>query len=313
MAKKKKTSADVANDIYDNVTARILAELEKGVRPWEKPWTASDAGAEFPIRAHGEAYQGINVLLLWLAQMEKSYTSNRWMGFNQARDLGGTVRKGEKGTQIVYWGALIPKDEAAAAAKGQRDPEKRLFLKASYVWNVNQIDDLPEQYLPKEPVPLTDADKHARIDTADVFFKKTGSKVIHGGGRAYYSGAEHEIHIPDFGAFRSPESYYATLGHEHIHWTGAKHLLNRDMKNRFGSNTYAAEELIAEIGSAFLCARLGIASEVREDHASYIAHWIKILKNDNKFIMQAASAAQKAVKVLANELDISKAQAEEAA
>lgn len=309
-----KTTKEITAEIDDKVTQTIIDLLEKGgLLPWQKPWTGGN-GLMFPIRENGTPYQGINVFLLWIAAEAAGHTSNQWMGFHTAKNLGGSVRKGEKGTMVVYYSSFIPKKEAALAKTENRDPEKFFMKKTSYVWNVCQIDDLPEKYYPaSEVVPMSDADKLKRIDSAEAFFKGLGADIRHGQNRNSYVPSEDFINMMDFTRFKDAESYYATMGHEHIHWTGAEKRLNRPLNTKFGSSAYAAEELVAEMGSAFLCCRLGITPVVREDHAQYIAGWLEVLRNDKKFVMQAAALAQRATKFLFGEIAAEEAEAEKEA
>jgi antirestriction protein ArdC len=308
-----KTAKEITAEIDDKVTQTIIDLLEKGgMLPWQKPWTGGGS-LMFPIRENGQPYQGINVILLWIAAEAAGYTSNQWMGFHTAKGLGGKVRKGEKGTMVVYYSSFVPKKEAAAAKAENRDPEKFFMKKTSYVWNVCQIDDLPEKYRPAPEPELTEADKVKRIDEAEAFFKRVGADVQHGKTKNCFIPSKDQIHMMDLERFKDAVSYYATLGHEHIHWTGAEKRLNRPLSTKFGSDAYAAEELVAEMGSAFLCCRLGISPVVREDHAQYIAGWLEVLKNDKKYVMQAASLAQKAVKFLSGEIEVKEAEVEKEA
>lgn len=297
MSKTKKTAKSTASgapraDVYDRVTAAIVASLEAGTRPWAKPWQApkDERRPQLPLRANGEAYRGINILLLWGAALDGGYTSNIWMTFKQATERGGQVRKGEKGSTVVFAGR-IKKTEA----NEQGDDEEREipFLKGYTVFNVDQIDGLPrETYEP--PAPLDDGYRVQLVDEAEKFIAGTGAVVRHGGGRAFYAPGSDHIQMPPLQAFIDAESYTATKAHELVHWTGHPARLQREFGKRFGDNAYAFEELVAELGSAFLCADLAITPETREDHASYLAHWLTVLKADKRAIFTAASAAQKA-------------------
>ncbi|AFO71643.1 antirestriction protein [Caulobacter phage Ccr2] len=297
----KASTETVKVDLYQKITDKIITALDAGVRPWLKPWSApggASAGmAIYPRRVTGQRYTGINVVLLWAAAQERGYTNPTWMTYNQARDLGGQVRKGEKSELIVY-ASKFKKTEKDANGK---DVERMIpFLKSYLVFNVEQIDGLPERFYQKPaPAPATPAEEAKRVlernAAVEKFFAATGAEVRHGGHRAFFSPHLDFIQMPQFDAFRDEESYYATLGHEFVHWTGREDRLNREFGKRFGDEAYAAEELVAELGSAFLCAILGLTPEVREDHASYVASWLKVLKGDKRFIFTAASLAQKAV------------------
>ena len=187
--------------------------------------------------------------------------------------------------------------EVAAAAVGE-EPNAIPFLKAYYVFNAEQIDGLPEQYVPRPLATLIDAS--AKIQRAELFFNNVGAIVSHGGDRAFYMPSQDRIQLPLFETFRDAESYYATRAHETIHWSGAEHRLARVYGKRFGDEGYAAEELVAELGAAFLCADLSLSLEPRDDHASYIAGWLRVLKNDNRAIFTASSMAEKAAQYLAS-------------
>jgi len=280
-------------DVYERITASIVAELEKGVRPWLKPWT-SGAPVSRPLRANGVAYRGINTLVLWSAAMEKGYRAPIWMTFKQALELEAHVRKGEQGTGVVYASTFsrTETDEATGEATERDIP----FLKGYTVFNVEQIEGLPAHYYPAPPGPVN---PEARIASAEAFFAATGATIRHGGDRAFYAPSLDLIQMPDFVTFRDAESYYATLAHETVHWTSHERRLARDFgRARWGDEGYAMEELVAELGSAFLGADLGIAPEVRTDHASYIGSWIEVLKNDRRAIFTAAAHAQRAADFL---------------
>jgi antirestriction protein ArdC len=301
---------EAKRDIYQAITDKIIADLERGVRPWHRPWTSGNATSSRPLRANGILYQGINVVLLWIEASLKGYASPTWMTFKQAQAVGACVRKGEKGSMVVYANAITRTETDASTGE---DSELRIpFLKSYTVFNVAQIDGLrPMPPAPETADRLTDVD---RIMAADAFFATVGADLRHGGARAFYAPAVDAITLPPFAAFESPGSYYATLAHEHIHWTGHSRRLNRLEKAPKASEPYAREELVAELGSAFLCADLGISDEPREDHASYLASWLKVLREDKRAIVTAASAAQRAVNFLHESLGtLPEAEADEAA
>jgi len=283
-------------DIYQRITDQIVSELEKGVRPWMKPWHAEHAAGRItrPLRGNGIPYRGINVLVLWSAAMEKGYAAPVWMTFKQASELKANVRKGERGSLVVYADKII---RTEADAKTGEEAERAIpFMKGYTVFNVEQIDGLPEHYYAK-PAPRIDTIE--RIDCAERFFAGTGETIRHGGTMAYYNISQDFVQMPPFEAFRDAESYYATLAHETTHWTRHKLRLDRDFgRKRFGDEGYAMEELVAELGSAFLSVDLDLTPELREDHASYIASWIKVLKDDKRAIFTAASHAQRAADFL---------------
>lgn len=295
-------------DVYTRITTSIVNALERGTRPWVRPWTAEHAAGPItrPLRHDGTPYRGINVLSLWATAMERHYVAPIWMTYRQAIELGGHVRKGEKAAPVVYANTLTKSDTDPATGG---DVERAIwFLKGYAVFNIEQIDGLPPHYLElAEPEPRLAPP--VRIARADAFFAATGAVINHGGGRAFYRPSTDSIQMPPLQAFRDDESYYATLAHEITHWTGHESRLARDFTppaedgaapagKRFDSPGYAMEELVAELGAAFLCADLSLSLEPRSDHADYIAHWLEILKNDNRAVFAAASHAQRAADFL---------------
>lgn len=283
-------------DIYERITNQIVAELEKGVRPWMQPWNAGHAAGRItrPLRANGIPYQGINVVMLWSEAVARGYAAPIWMTFKQAQELGAHVRKGERGSLVVYASNLqrTETDEASGEEVERNIP----YMKGYTVFNVEQIEGLPEHYHAPAQAPL---DPVQRIEAADAFFAATGADIRHGGNRAFYTQIDDRIQLPPFETFKDAISYYATLAHEGIHWTKHKSRLDREFgRKRWGDEAYAAEELVAELGAAFLCADLAITPEVREDHAAYIANWLTALKNDKRAIFTAAGHAQRAADFL---------------
>jgi antirestriction protein ArdC len=247
-----------------------------------------------PLRHNGIPYRGVNVLSLWMQGLAKGYSAPRWMTFKQAIDLGGGVRKGEKGSLTVYDSTIFR--AGIDAPTGEESPEQIHFLKGYTVFNVEQIAGLPEQYYDRpalrfEPLP--------RIAHADAFFAATRAEIVHGGCKACYIEGRDYILMPCIDAFESAEAYCSTLAHEGTHWTKHPSRLAREFgRKRWGDEGYAMEELVAELGSAFLCADLELAAEPREDHASYIDNWLNVLKRDSRAIFTAASHAQRAVDLL---------------
>lgn len=284
-------------DVYSRVTNRILADLEQGVRPWLKPWSADHAAdrlPSLPLRHNGTPYRGMNILLLWGEAMAKGYTRNIWMTFKQAEELGAHVRKGEHGALVVYANSI---SRTETDEKGEEHEREIPFMKGYTVFNVEQIDGLPDRFY--EPTAPRDAERTLElIEEAEAFFAMTGATFRHGGNRAFYAPAADFIQLPPAEAFRDAESYTATKAHELVHWTGHESRMAREFGKRFGDNAYAFEELVAELGAAFLCAELGITPEPREDHAAYLAHWLDVLKGDKRAIFSAASHAQRAADFL---------------
>lgn len=290
-------SGTVSKDVYQRVTDRILSDLLKGTTPWIKPWKADNTEGRImrPVRHNGEPYNGINVLLLWSSALEQGFASPKWMTFKQAIELGAHVRKGERGSLVVYAKTYTKKEQDEQGQQVERDVP---FLKAYTVFNIEQIDGLPEQFYDKPPPKFETSIQ--RIEHAEEFFRNTGANIITRGAQPLYSGASDHILMPPIEAFYDPERYYATLAHETVHWTKHPSRLDRDFgRRKFGDEGYALEEIVAEMGSAFICEHLEISPIEKDDHANYIASWILVLQNDKHAIFKAASFAQKAVDYLA--------------
>jgi antirestriction protein ArdC len=282
-------------DVYSRVTNKIVADLERGNLTWLQPWQAGHQAGPVsrPLRAGGKAYRGVNVLMLWAAAMEQGYSCPLWLTYKQAAELGGQVRKGEHGSLVVYADKFTKEgtDDKGAAVEIEIP-----FMKGYTVFNAEQIDALPGHFYATVP-PLNTAIN--RLETVESFFASTKASIQHGGNRAFYSPDRDIVQMPELQSFRDGESYYATLAHEMTHWTRHESRLNRDLgRKRFADAGYAMEELVAEIGAAFLCADLGITPETRDDHAAYIASWLKVLKDDKRAIFTAASHSQKAADYL---------------
>ena len=288
--------------VYQVVTDRILESLKNGIIPWQKPWQAPTyAGGSFPRNFRtGKPYRGVNVFFLW----STPYSAPFWLTFKQAQELGGTVRKGEKGTQIVFYKQLHGKAKETEAQpeettdeKGNRSP----FVLTYYtVFNVEQCDGL------KLPELLPNAEPN------DIAIDETCEAIVNGWEgrpalqltssterRAYYRPATDSVHMPARFRFVDASLYYSTLFHELVHSTGHESRLDRTFGLSFGDDLYSKEELVAETGAAFLCALAGIASDHTEQNTTaYIQNWIQQLQNDNRLILQAAAAAQKAVDMI---------------
>lgn len=273
------------NHLYAEVTNRIVAELEAGAVPWTRPWKNGRTSGLMPQNAvTGRSYSGINIPILWGAAAERGYATHSWVTFKQALALEAAVRKGEAGTHIVFTRPLRLKDEKA------EEGEKTVsMLRAYVVFNVAQIDGLPEQ-------PAIELAELERIETAERFVEATKADIRHGGNQACFVPSQDFIAMPPAGAFRNAESFYATELHELGHWSGHNSRLDRDLSGRFRTRAYAAEELIAELTAAFLCAQLNITGELR--HAGYIGDWITLLKEDDRAIFTAASRASQAADFL---------------
>ena len=277
---------------HSRITARILAELEQGTRPWLKPWSGGDmaaSGQPRPLRATGQPYRGINVLLLWIEAQASGFVSPSWMTYKQAQALGAQVRKGEHGATVVYYGdsSRTVCDEGS----GEDREQTFRFLKSYTVFNVAQIEGLPERFhIVPAPAPEVE-----RIEAAEAFFASIPATVSHGGDKAYYIPSADRIQLPPFAVFHDAHGYYTTRGHETVHWTRHASRLDRSFgREKWGDEGYAMEELVAELGAAFVCADLALTPQPRAEHASYIASWLKALKDDKRAIFAAAAHAQRA-------------------
>lgn len=275
--------------IFEQITTDIISAIEAGADRYEMPWHR--AGTGLPSNAlTGEHYRGTNILALWAAATGKSYATNRWATYRQWDQLGAQVRKGERGTTVLFWKMAAAKDEAEI--EDEAAGFRRFIARSAHVFNADQVDNAPVAI---EPQPLDPAE---RIASAQAFFDSLPAVVTYGGDHAFYDPRSDTITLPDFTAFRSSIGFYSVLAHELTHWTSLKHRLDRDLSGRFGSSAYALEELVAELGAAFLCGHLGIATEPRRDHAPYIGSWLRVLRADPRALVSAASQAQAAVDFL---------------
>lgn len=290
-----KSSDHTRRDVAAEITTKILADLDKGVLPWRKPWDSARVGVTLPRRATGESYRGANVILIWAAAAARGYASPFWLTFKQAVKLGAHVRKGERGELVVYYGQSSrtpagPRGAEHAGTQPAESDDRFRFLKCYVAFNADQIEGLPERYHPAvavaDPMPLAAHEawfarlELARIQTRDI---------------ACYIPSRDVIGMPPLAAFDTPEDYAATLNHEACHATGAKHRLDRDFSARFGDAAHAAEELVAEIGASILGAHLQMPPHHIHDHAAYIGHWMKLLRHDKRAFLTAAGKAQAAV------------------
>ena len=283
-------------NLYDEVTAKIIGQLEEGRFPWVQPWASSHAamtdGALAPCLPRNaltaRSYSGVNILILWSAAIESGYPSQGWLTFKQARDAGGNVRKGEQGTTVVYADRFTPEAEKAKARETGEDARTVAFLKRFTVFNVAQCEGL-RPGLAAEPAPLPE---RQIVPIAEEVIAASGVDFRIGGDKAFYMPSLDIVQVPQQPAFHEQVNYYRTCLHELTHATGHPSRLDRNLKNSFGSKDYAREELIAEMGSAFLCASLGIVPTVR--HADYIGAWLEVLREDNRAVFRAAGAASKA-------------------
>lgn len=293
----------VQRDVYQEITDKFIEALESGTVPWIKPWDAS-GDLSLPHNAvSGRQYRGINLAVAWVTAQSKGYAANGWLTYNQARQLGGHVRLGEKSTLFVAWNIVKKKDPDTG--------EEKTFplIKPWYLFNVDQCENLD-----MTKIKAYDPEAEAKHQVTDVLAlgEQVGADIRHGGSEAFFSPTHDFISVPKQTTFKTINDYESTLAHELVHWTGGSKRLKREQKGGFGSEDYAFEELIAEIGSAFVCAQLGIKLEGLQ-HENYIGSWIKKLQNDKKAIVKAASQAQKASEFLLTGAKESYADIEEAA
>lgn len=281
---------DSRASLYDEVTARIITELEAGRLPWVQPWGRAGAiNPSLPRNAlTARPYSGVNVLILWGAVIEHGWPSQSWLTFRQALEAGGCVRKGERGLTVVYADRFTPEAEKERASREGGDPKAVPFLKRFTVFNVAQCEGL-RAGLAADPAPLPEREI---VPVAEEVIAASGVEFRIGGDMAFYAPDPDVVQVPPQPAFFEQVNYYRTCLHELTHATGHAKRLGRDLRNEFGSKDYAREELVAEMGSALLCAALGITPTVR--HADYIGAWLSVLREDNRAIFRAASAASKA-------------------
>jgi len=289
-AARRARSKGATRDIYAETTAKIVAQLEAGTVPWVQPWGyAAATGPGLPRNAlTGRSYSGVNVLILWGALFAHGYPSQSWLTFRQAIEAGGNVRKGERGTTVVYADRFTPEAEKQRARETGEEARAVPFLKAYTVFNVAQCEGLRPGLAP-DPAPLPE---RQIVPVAEEVIAASGVHFRTEGERAFYSPRHDFVVVPCRQAFFVAANYYRTALHELTHATGHPSRLGRDLSHRFGTEGYAREELVAEMGSAFLCASLGIVPTVR--HADYIASWLEVLREDNRAIFRAASQASKA-------------------
>jgi len=282
----------VKRDLYAEVSARILAELERGAAPWVKPWSAT-AGQNVPQNAvTSRPYSGCNVVLLWLAH-NRCWSTPRFLTFKQAIEAGGNVRKGEHGTKVYFVKQWRVREGDTDA--GEEVDQKIIPMMREYtVFNVAQCENLPDSVVCGKTARVRNPD--ARNDLADDFLRSTRADIRDGQGEAYYAPGADFISLPRFEAFKGADHFYNVAFHELTHWTGHKSRLDRDLKHRFGERAYATEELVAELGAAFLAAEYSFDGDVR--HAGYIASWIELLKADKRAFFTACNRAAKAAEYL---------------
>ncbi|MCP4079877.1 MAG: DUF1738 domain-containing protein [Planctomycetaceae bacterium] len=296
---RQKQTRTPRQDLYQEITNKIIAHMEQGKFPWVQPWDSNHAACAvgLPVNATTQRrYSGINVLILWGAVFDHGFTSQNWLTFKQAKSLGGSVRKGEKGQVVCYADRFTPQKEREQARSEGRDPQTIPFLKRYRVFNIEQCENLCED-LPTGTIGKSQPSAEREIiPRAERLAKDSGADIRHGGDRAFYEPLRDFVQLPPQPAFFEQIDYYRTFFHELGHWTGHAKRLDRDQSGRFKTKSYAREELIAEMTAAFTCAALSIAPTVR--HADYLASWLKILKEDKRAIFRAASQASKAAEFL---------------
>jgi len=276
-------------DLYAEVTGRIVSALERGVAPWVRPWSSADATYRNGLTGRG--YHGLNPLLLSIASLEKGWTDARFLTYRQAQEAGGHVRKGEHATTIVFWKQFLKIE--ADPDTGERTKRVIPVLRSFAVFNVEQCDELDPARLARPAAPIVE---HERDAECERFIGGTGATIRHGGARVCYSPDADLIQLPPLGTFKDAGAYYSTAFHELTHWTGRDGRAPRDLSGRFGSHKYAAEELVAELGSAFLCERFRVDGTLQ--HPGYLASWLACLRADNRAIFTAASKARIAAEYL---------------
>ena len=279
------------NELHERIANQIVAQMAEGVLPWHRPWAVNpNARVSKPLRENAVPYQGINVLILWGAAIDKGYASPFWMTYRQAQSIGAQVRKGERCTHIVF--AKTAKRKETDEVGDETEvllPVRRVYA----VFNTDQIDGLPDQYVPEIP----DVNPDERDAACQAWIDSLGIEIRYGGQRAFYAPGPDRVQMPPFETFESSQTFHSTLLHELTHSTGHRDRLDR-LRGRMDDRARAREELVAELGSAFLCADLGIASSPRADHASYIASWSELLTDEPRAVFDAATRAQQAVEFL---------------
>jgi antirestriction protein ArdC len=288
-----------ATDVMDNVVARLVDAIEAGADDWQMPWRSLGSTGWPTNAATGNRYSGGNVIALYLAAIDHHYPTARWATYKQWQVLGAQVRKGERGTLGIFWKVTEAKADDAdgkADSTDEQTPRRRnAWARTFTVFNAAQVDNDPAATVPAVVV-LDPLDRDAR---AEAFFAAVPAVVRWGAGNPCYRPIPDDVVMPAFDAFHTPADAYATEAHELTHWTGHPTRLARTYGKRFGDDAYAAEELVAELGAAFVCALVGIDSVARTDHASYLAHWCRMLRAQPAVLWTVAAKAQAAADWLA--------------
>ena len=280
---RQNTSKPRAN-VYTRITNTIVAAIETGTSSYDMPWHHSGGALSRPANvASGNAYRGVNILALWASGMGQGFESGLWGTYRQWKTCGAQVRKGERGSPIVFYKRLDSGEDDQASDDQDRP---RLVARAHTVFNLAQVENY-------DAPSFTALPESERIARAETFFQNLNIETEFGGGGAYYRPSTDKVHMPPFGQFKSAAGFYSVYGHECGHASGSEDRLDRDLTGRFGDEKYAMEECIVELASSYLMADLAIACEPRPDHAAYISSWLKVLKNDPRAIFSAAAEAQR--------------------
>lgn len=279
--------------LHRQVAEEIVAELREGTVPWAKPWTDRDTIEIARNAASGRPYSGVNVVLLWSAAQRAGFTCNRWMTFRQAKCLAGGVRRGSRGSLVVFAKEYVPSAERARVAAGEvavEEAERRFHLRTYYVFNLDQTVDPPEKLRQREGLLRPSCDK------AEPLLEACGARVVHAPGDAFYDLDNDTVVMPRRGQFHHAEDYYATLLHELVHWTGHPDRLDRSFGDSPFDPAYVREELVAELGAAFLCSSLGIQPRTR--HSDYIGFWLDQIDAEPLALFRSSSEASRATEFL---------------
>ncbi len=280
-----------ANDLFATITDQLVADIEAGAGTWRMPWhTLADAGT--PLSIEQRPYRGLNALWLPMVAASQGWTSGLWATYRGWQRHDAQVRRGEKGTQVVLWKPTTSKTDTDDSDEGSGQ-RRRLLARAYTVFAAEQVDGA-EEVIARRAQQLADRDTPERVEAAEAFFTQVGAHVVEGGNRACYQPATDTIHLPSLAQFDEAAQYYATSAHEHVHWTGHADRVARDLTGRFGSDAYAAEELVAELGAAMWCAQFTISAVTRPDHAAYLAGWLRVLRTDARALVTVSSRAQAA-------------------
>lgn len=281
-----------ANDLFASITDQLVADIEAGAGTWRMPWhTLADAGT--PLSIDHRPYRGLNSLWLPMVAASQGWTCGVWATYRGWQRHDAQVRRGEKGTQVVLWKPTTTKSDTDDSDEGSGQ-RRRLLARTYTVFAAEQVDGA-EEVIAGRAQQLAECDTPERIEAAEAFFAQVGAHVVEGGNRACYQPATDTIHLPSLSQFDEAAHFYGTSAHEHVHWTGHKDRVARDLTGRFGSDAYAAEELVAELGAAMWCAQFGISAVTRPDHAAYLAGWLRVLRTDARALITVSSRAQAAV------------------